>query len=170
MSKSRLREFLTILRSAVRKALENRQSNGQIPIGRKINLASAASELGRAQSVGRSARSSEPVFHSLRLPESMTDSKKEISLSDVGTRYEHLQEHCDSLEACVAVLKAKGIYSQNDKERLAKLTAAFEVTRATLDAFTGINESTTEYSLYRLLNSIPKDPEAVEGGRGTPLC
>lgn len=94
---------------------------------------------------------------------------KEYLLSDVGTRYEHLQDHLDSLNACVDVLKDR-VHSATDKARLIKLAAAADVMRATIDAYADIGGTVNEYKLYRLLNTIPKDLAAIEGGRGTPLA
>lgn len=89
-------------------------------------------------------------------------------LSDWGTRYEHLQDHLESLEACVEALKGR-IYSADDKARLIKISAAADVMRATIDSYADINDTVSEYKLYRMLNGIPKDPAEIEGGRGTPL-
>jgi hypothetical protein len=95
--------------------------------------------------------------------------KQEPQLTDYGTRYEHLQDHYEALEACVEVLKSRGLYSIDDKQRLSKLTIAAEVMRNTIDSYAGMNSTESEYALYKVLNSIPEHPENIEGGRGTPL-
>ena len=97
------------------------------------------------------------------------EQKPEPQLTDIGTRYQHLQDHYEALEACIEVLKSRGMYSIDDKQRLIKLTVAAEVMRSTIDSYAGLNDSTGEYALYRTINSIGK-PETIEGGRGTPLA
>jgi hypothetical protein len=96
---------------------------------------------------------------------------KKIELfDDIGTRIEHLAAHADALEACAELLKARSQYSPSDKERYLKVSIAAEVTRATVDSYTGVNDKNKlEYDTYRLLKDIPKDPCSIEGGRGTPL-
>ena len=94
--------------------------------------------------------------------------KKEASLQDIGTRYEHLNDHYEALEICVDVL-SKRLFTDKDKQKLHKLTIAAEVMRDTIDSYMGHNRETSEYTLYKVLNGIPKDPAQVEGGRGTPL-
>ncbi len=98
----------------------------------------------------------------------MDNQQKEPELTDIGTRYEHLQEHLDALEACVEALKSRA-HGPETRQRLMKLTIAAEVMRATIDSYAGVNANANEYALYRLLNSIPEHPENIEGGRGTPL-
>jgi hypothetical protein len=93
----------------------------------------------------------------------------EQTLEDIGTRYQHLLDHCEALEACVEVLRSRGVYTPADKERLVKISIAAEVARATVDTYTGIKAPTAEYALYRMLKNIPKNPESIVGGRGTPL-
>jgi hypothetical protein len=90
-------------------------------------------------------------------------------LSDVGTRGQHLLDHCESLEAVVEILKKRGAFSPADKERLIKLTVAAEVLKLTLDTYVGVNDKGNEFKLYQLLKDIPKDAASIEGGRGTPL-
>ena len=93
---------------------------------------------------------------------------KEPSLEDVGTRYEHLRAHYESLTACVESLEARGVPISDP--RLYKLAFAAEVVELTIDAYAGYQNQNTEYSLYKLINSIPEKGDLVEGGRGTPLC
>jgi len=94
--------------------------------------------------------------------------KKEYSLEDIGTRFEHLNDHFEALEVCIDVL-SKRIFTDSDRQRLMKITMASEVLRDTIDSYMGQNKDTNEYALYKVLNGIPKDPAQVEGGRGTPL-
>jgi hypothetical protein len=94
--------------------------------------------------------------------------KREPQPDDYGTRQDHFQEHLDSLNVCIEALKERS-YSQEQKTALIKLTIAAEVMQATIDAFSGLNKDTSEYALYRLLHGIPKNPEEIIGGRGTPL-
>lgn len=92
----------------------------------------------------------------------------EPTLNDIGTRYEHLKDHLDGLLTAVERLKTNS-YTQADKDRLIKLSVAAEVLQSTIDAFAGFNDPRAEYYLYRVCNDIPKKPEEIEGGRGTPL-
>ena len=94
------------------------------------------------------------------------------SLNDVGTRYEHLKDHLEALEFVRDRLVAKGDngMSYSDKVRLTQIVVAIEVLKKTVDAFLGITSDTTiEYQLYRLLNSVPAKAEDIPSERGTPL-
>ena len=91
---------------------------------------------------------------------------KEPTADDIGTRLEHLQDHREALEAIVDILKKQ---ARPDPARLAKFIAALEVINVTVDAYSGYREAPTEYQLYRLINSVPKKGDEIEGGRGTPL-
>ena len=95
--------------------------------------------------------------------------KPKQQLSDIGTRLEHLTDHCESLEAVLEVLKTRGIRGPADNERLTKISIAAEVMRLTLDTYLGVTDKSNEYKVYQLLKDIPKDPSQIEGGRGTPL-
>jgi len=97
-----------------------------------------------------------------------TAEKKQHSLEDVGTRYEHLQDHYEGLVAAAESLK-KRANTPEAKATLIKITQAAEVMKATIDSYAGLTDTTFEYKMYRLLKSIPKDPNAIEGGRGTAL-
>ena len=96
--------------------------------------------------------------------------QKEPTLNDVGTRYTHLSEHCDSLEFVRDRLLAKTNLTFVEKQWLVRLTIAAEVTRKTIDSFAGFNSSNLDYQLYRLLNTVPKNAKDLPSERGTPLC
>ena len=98
----------------------------------------------------------------------MDNQTPEPTLNDVGTRYDHLKEHLDGLVTAIEALKLRA-RSRENNERLLKLTLAAEVLQGTLDAYSGLNDPRGEFYLYRLFNGIPKNPEEIEGGRGTPL-
>jgi hypothetical protein len=101
--------------------------------------------------------------------QSSTPSKIE-TMDDIGTRLEHLTAHAEALEACAEILKARSQYSPADNERYLKIAIAAEVTRATVDTVTGVNDkSKLEFALYKMLKDIPKDATSIDGGRGTPL-
>jgi hypothetical protein len=94
---------------------------------------------------------------------------KEPSLEDVGTRFEHLQDHFDSLAAVIDVMKRRQYLSANDKQKIVHLQIAADVMRATIDSYAGWTDSRTEYALYRIINGVSVKPEEIQGGRGTPL-
>jgi hypothetical protein len=96
--------------------------------------------------------------------------KPEPKLEDIGTREEHLRDYLESLDACFQIMRKRGVYSKDDKERLIKFYTAAEVLKATLDSMYGLTDRDLEYSVYRVVNSVPKDPASIEGGRGTPLA
>jgi hypothetical protein len=102
-------------------------------------------------------------------PEPTKPKFNEPTLQDIGTRYQHLLEHYEALEAVVDILKSKDYLSQIEKVKLIKLSTAAEVTRATIDAYAGFNDSPGQYSLYHLIENLPLRGEVIEGGRGTPL-
>ena len=94
----------------------------------------------------------------------------EPTLNDIGTRYEHLKEHYEALEAVANRLQARNALSVEDKQRLIKLTIAAEVTKQTLDAFLGLSGANLEYMMYRIVKSVPKNADDIPSERGTPLC
>ena len=92
----------------------------------------------------------------------------EPTLNDIGTRYEHLKDHLYGLTVSIDILKGR-YQTLATKERLNKLVFAAEVLQLTIDSFAGFNDQKVEYYLYKTLNSIPKNPEEIVGGRETPL-
>jgi len=95
--------------------------------------------------------------------------RTEPDLTDIGTRYEHLKDYADALEACVDIVESRGLTSQSDKQRYIELSIAAKVIKHTIDTFAGYGDVRTEYLLYKLLHSVPVKAEEIEGGRGTPL-
>lgn len=91
------------------------------------------------------------------------------SLNDIGTRYDHLRDYAEALDACAKRLEDRGVKTPSDQGKLLKFQIASEVIKSTLDAQSGYNGSSTEYSLYKLLNGIPDKGDQVQGGRGTEL-
>ena len=104
----------------------------------------------------------------------MTDQseQKAPSLNDVGTRHQHLQDHLEALE-CVRdrmMERGQGRLSYLEKQKLLEIAIAANVLQKTIDAFLGIGTDTsTEYQLYKLLNSVPKKADDIPNERGTPL-
>lgn len=101
--------------------------------------------------------------------EPQVEPRQEPRAEDIGTRLDHLRDYMEALEICIETLKDRDSGSKDEKRKILELSVAAKVLRATIDAHTGYNETTTEYMLYRLLNNIPK-AEEIEGGRGTPLA
>lgn len=96
---------------------------------------------------------------------------KTPTLDDVGTRYEHLQDHLEGLEAARdRLLSRGGNLSLDEKQRLVAITIAADVTRKTVEAFMGLNNTNVDYQLYRILSSVPAKADDIPGERGTPLC
>jgi hypothetical protein len=100
----------------------------------------------------------------------MSTKPKELTLEDVGTRYQHLNDHYEFLEAVISDLLARPNAGPQEKQVAIKLRNAADIVKSTIDSYAGLNDSKAEFGLYRLINGIPKDPNTVEGGRGTPLC
>jgi hypothetical protein len=88
----------------------------------------------------------------------------EPKMDDIGSRYQHLLDYRDSIELCMELVKQRG-----NPLSLAKFAVALEVLNTTIDAFSGYGDTKTEYSLYRLLNSIPSTKEGLTAIGGTPL-
>jgi uncharacterized protein YyaL (SSP411 family) len=134
-----------------------------------MNIHKVDLERGVAASVPRSAKLLVERRRKMTDQTPMEPSKIE-TMDDIGTRLEHLTAHAEALEACAEILKARSQYSPSDKERYLKIAIAAEVTRATVDTVTGVNnKQELEFKLYKILKDIPKDPSQIEGGRGTPL-
>lgn len=105
--------------------------------------------------------------------ENQTEQEQEIKsrepkASDIGTRYEHLMEYKESLETCVGLLEKRGS-TIISKERIGKLNTAIEILSATLDAFSGYKDQSTEFRLYKLINTVPAGKEGIIELGGTPL-
>ncbi len=101
----------------------------------------------------------------------MTESKpKEPTLNDIGTRYTHLNDHYEALEAIITSMLTRPHLGPAEKGVLIKLRNAADVIKSTIDSYAGLGSSSAEFALYRLVNSVPDKPELIEGGRGTPLC
>lgn len=94
---------------------------------------------------------------------------QEPQLTDIGTRYQHYCDYRDGLEICIGIIRSRGLNSPADHERLIKFSIALEVVNSTIDSFAGLKDGRTEYRLYRQVDTIPTNPEAIPGGRGTPL-
>lgn len=93
----------------------------------------------------------------------MDESKQE--LTDVGTRYEHLTDLLNFWETGLDVMER--IKCDSDKERRPKLEGAVELLKKYLDNKSGYDYRA--WSLRSAVDSISKDPSAIDGGRGTPL-
>ena len=91
---------------------------------------------------------------------------REPKMDDVGTRYEHLLEYKESLETCLEIIKRTG---RGGPKAIAKFMIAIEVLQATIDGFSGYNNTKTEYMMYKLLNSVPKSKDELKAIGGTPL-
>jgi|WetSurMetagenome_2_1015567.scaffolds.fasta_scaffold603063_3 hypothetical protein len=100
----------------------------------------------------------------------MTEPTKEPELTDIGTRYEHMKDYADALEACAIILESRGSNSNEDRARLAKFKIAAELAQHTIDNFSGYKDARAEYGIHKLLQTIPSKADEVEGGRGTPLA
>ena len=90
-------------------------------------------------------------------PAPIQEPKPKQQLSDIGTRLEHLTDHCEGLEAVLEVLNARGIRGPADKERLVKISNAAEVMRLTLDTYLGVTDKSNEFKVYQLIKDIPKE-------------
>lgn len=102
--------------------------------------------------------------------QNILSNKPEPTLNDIGTRFEHLQDHYEALIACIEIMEQRKYISKADTERITKMKMAAEVVRGVIDAYSGYSESNVQYKLYHLLSNIPVNPEHIEGGRGTPLA
>ena len=90
--------------------------------------------------------------------------RPEPTMHDMGTRYQHLLDYKDSMEICLEITKKRG-----NGQAAAKFATALEVINTTLDAYSGYRETSTEFTLYRLLNSVPKSKDALREIGGIPL-
>ena len=88
--------------------------------------------------------------------------------TDIGTRLDHLTQYRDSLETCIEIVKARP-YHTDTQQKLIKFAVALEVLNVTIDSFSGYIDRSTEYNLYRLLNSVPKNAEQLLIIGGKPL-
>ena len=96
--------------------------------------------------------------------------EREPQLTDVGTRYEHLKDYAEAMEACADILEGRGLKTRSDVERFLKFKVAAEMAQHTVDNFIGLRDAATTISLRNLLESVPDSSEGLEGGRGTPLA
>ena len=89
-------------------------------------------------------------------------------LEDVGTRYQHLMDYKEALDTCVLIMKEHAV-SLAEKQKMAKFMIAAEVFQTHLNAISDYYDYMSEYNLLRSVDSIPRDPAQIPGGRGTPL-
>jgi hypothetical protein len=92
---------------------------------------------------------------------------KEPELTDVGTRYEHLKDYAEALQACAEILENRGLNTPSDYQKFIKFKVSAELAQHTVDNFAGYKDTGVDLYINRLL-SVPK-AEEIEGGRGTPL-
>ena len=92
------------------------------------------------------------------------EKKSEPTIYDVGTRYQHLVDYKDSLEVCRDIVRSRG-----DLKAAAKFATALEVVGVTVDSFSGYRATNAEYTLYKLLNSVPRSKDALRAIGGEPL-
>jgi len=88
--------------------------------------------------------------------------------TDVGTRYDHLYEYREALETCIGILQARPA-NHLTQVRIAKFSIAHEILTATLDSFSGYNETATEYALYKLMKTVPTTKDGLAAIGGIPL-
>jgi hypothetical protein len=139
-------------------------------IVRKTSSANVDLDAGTAGSVGRAVR-----YGVLRLRKRSLRRKMESpkivtkKLEDIGTRYTHLCDLQDSLESCVEIIVTKLPDTWDNKQRLAKMRIALEIIKISIDSFGDYNDKDKKYNLYKMIENIPKNPDEIVGGRGTPL-
>lgn len=93
----------------------------------------------------------------------MSETEKKMTdaefMNEVGTRYEHLSQYRDDLQACADLILNRGIKSLPDQQRYAKFAVAATVITETLDTLSGYRGAGVDYSLYKLLNGVPRTAE-----------
>lgn len=95
----------------------------------------------------------------------MVDLVPKLSLDDVGTRYRHLT---DLLELWQLGLDVINKYNFGiDRENKRKLEHAIDLLKRHLDTKAGYD--TKAINLLPTIEAIPRDPQSIKGGRGTPL-
>lgn len=92
-----------------------------------------------------------------------------LKLSDEGTRYKHYSELLEQWRLGTDVLENMSQSYQHpaDKKRLTDLKAAVALLEKQLEVMSGYDKE--QWSLREQVNQIPRDPNRIEGGRGTPV-
>jgi hypothetical protein len=91
---------------------------------------------------------------------------RQKSLSDIGTRYEHLRELSSAWEDGIAVLELRSFVSSEDKDKLKTLKSGVILIDNILTSLGDYHEQ-----VYRVGSEVDRlgDIGAILGGRGTPL-
>lgn len=92
------------------------------------------------------------------------------NLKDVGTRYEHYRELLGLWEDVQQLIeeRPREYPLSNRANKVAKrVRIAIDLLRKHLDNMSSYEDKTL--ALWRTVNNIPRDPEEIVGGRGTPL-
>jgi len=89
--------------------------------------------------------------------------------TDVGTRYQHLADLLDIWRAALQIIKQMNPAhrGEGDANREIMLEHAVFLLEKHIDTITGYKGEW--FDLNRMLDSVPKDPTTIKGGRGTPL-
>jgi hypothetical protein len=93
--------------------------------------------------------------------------KRNFSLQDVGTRYEHLYDLLELYECAYEILMGKPVRSQEESAQVYELKYAIKLLRKVLESVADMDRKM--FDLRRTILSLPKNPLMIEGGRGTPL-
>jgi len=91
----------------------------------------------------------------------------ELNLKDVGTRYEHYSQLLSLWESGLEILKKYRLVTEGEFRQLNQLETGIELLRKQIDVLAEFNESILTIKME--INSIPRDPSKIKGGRGTPL-
>lgn len=91
------------------------------------------------------------------------------TLNDIGTRFDHLMELKDAFEICIEIIKKKQYIDNIDAQKLIEFSICAKGIQVTIDSLSGYHSNETDFVLYKLINSVPKDPSMVDGDSGTPL-
>lgn len=95
------------------------------------------------------------------------DEFRTISLSDIGTRYQHYSDLISCWEEGSKLISEYSHIGTHDQSKLDTLNLAIELLRNTLDGIAEYHDLLIE--LRKLVDFIPTDPTVIPEGRGTPL-
>jgi hypothetical protein len=99
----------------------------------------------------------------------MSEPTADEFMNNVATRYEHLSAYRDDCQSCADLIMKRGIHSQSDQIKYGKFKVTADLITETLDTLSGYKEPGAEYSVYKVLNSIPKTKEQLIALGGKPL-
>jgi hypothetical protein len=91
----------------------------------------------------------------------------EQSVDDQGSRYKHLSELAAMWEDAVALMEQRNFLGKADLIKVMGMRLGLQQLRSTIAGIAGYSEYVSE--IRTLVDSVPRNPDKIYGGRGTAI-